>query len=49
VKVERRGRERYHHLDPRPLTDVGAWLNVALAHWARRIEDLAALEPPRRS
>jgi DNA-binding transcriptional ArsR family regulator len=47
VKVERRGRERHHHLDPRPLTDVGGWLNLMLAHWARRVEDLAAIrEPP---
>jgi len=43
VKVERRGRERYYFLDPRPLTDVGAWLNAMLAQWARRMDDLNAL------
>ena len=46
VVVEKRGRERYHHLDPRPFTDVGGWLNLMLAHWARRVEDLAQLERP---
>lgn len=40
VKVERRGRERLHYLDPRPLVGVGDWLNLMLAHWARRVEDL---------
>jgi hypothetical protein len=34
-----------HHLDPRPLADVGGWLNLMLAHWARRIEDLQTLNP----
>ena len=43
VKVERRGRERYHYLDPRPLAQVGDWLNLMLAHWARRVEDLRAV------
>ncbi len=43
VRVERRGRERRHHFDPRPLAEVGGWLNVMLAHWARRIEELEAL------
>jgi DNA-binding transcriptional ArsR family regulator len=43
ARVERRGRERYYHFDPRPLTEVGGWLNVMLAFWARRIEDLEAI------
>ena len=43
VRVERKGRQRLHHLDPRPLADVGGWLNLMLAHWARRIEDLERL------
>jgi DNA-binding transcriptional ArsR family regulator len=42
VRVERRGRERLYYLDPRPLTDVGAWLNGILAHWTRRLDDLEA-------
>ncbi len=43
VRVERRGRERFHHFDPRPLSDVGGWLNLMLAHWAQRMEDLETL------
>ena len=43
VRVERRGRERFHHVDPRPLAEVGGWLNLMLAHWARRVEDLDSL------
>ncbi len=43
LRVERRGRERYYYLDPRPLTEVGAWLNVMLAFWTRRLDDLDAL------
>lgn len=43
VRIERRGRERHYHFDPRPLTDVGSWLNVMLAFWARRLEDIDAL------
>ncbi len=48
VKVERRGRERYHHFDPRPLAEVGGWLNLMLAHWARRVEDLERLTSSRK-
>jgi len=44
VVVAKRGRERVYHLDPRPLTDVGAWLNGMLAFWARRVEDLKRVE-----
>lgn len=33
VRAQKRGRERVYHLDPRPLTEVGAWLNVILAFW----------------
>ena len=43
VRVERRGRRRLHHFDPRPLTDIGGWLNVMLAHWAQRMDDLERL------
>ena len=43
VAVERRGRERYHHFDPRPLAHVGGWLNVMLGHWARRVEEVERL------
>jgi DNA-binding transcriptional ArsR family regulator len=43
VVVERRGRERVYHLDPRRLTEVGAWLNTMLAYWTRRLADLDSL------
>ena len=43
VRVEKRGRERHYYLDPRPLTEVGAWLNAMLAFWTRRLDDLETL------
>ncbi len=43
VRVQKRGRERLYHLDPRPLTEVGAWLNVMLAFWTLRLNDLIRL------
>jgi DNA-binding transcriptional ArsR family regulator len=43
VRVRERGRERLYHLDPRPLTEVGGWLNVMLAFWTRRLSDLEEL------
>lgn len=43
VRVKKRGRERVYHLDPRPLTEVGAWLNVMLAFWTLRLSDLKEL------
>jgi DNA-binding transcriptional ArsR family regulator len=41
VREEPRGRERYYHLDPRPLAEVDAWLDAFTQYWKRR---LAALE-----
>jgi DNA-binding transcriptional ArsR family regulator len=41
VREEPRGRERYYHLNPRPLADVEAWLNAFTRYWKQR---LAALE-----
>jgi len=43
VRVEQRGRERRYYLDPRGLTQVGAWLNAMLTAWTRRVDDLEAL------
>lgn len=40
VRVQKRGRERVYHLDPRPLTEVGTWLNAMLAFWNARLGDL---------
>jgi DNA-binding transcriptional ArsR family regulator len=41
VRDEPRGRERYYHLDPRPLSEVEAWLEAFARYWKKR---LAALE-----
>jgi DNA-binding transcriptional ArsR family regulator len=41
VREEPRGRERYYHLDPRPLADVEAWLEAFTRYWKQR---MAALE-----
>jgi DNA-binding transcriptional ArsR family regulator len=43
VQVERRGREQVYHLDPRPLTEVGSWLNLMLTGWPRRLDEIKAL------
>ena len=43
VRVQKQGRQRLYYLDPRPLTEVGAWLNVMLAFWTRRVGDLNGL------
>ena len=41
VREEPRGRERFYHLDPRPLSEVDAWLEAFAKYWDKR---LAALE-----
>ncbi len=41
VREEPRGRERYYHLDPRPLSEIGTWLEAFTRYWEKR---LAALE-----
>ena len=41
VREEPRGRERYYPLDPRPLSEVDAWLEAFAKYWDKR---LAALE-----
>jgi DNA-binding transcriptional ArsR family regulator len=41
VREEPRGRERYYHLNPRPLSEVEAWLGAFTQYWKQR---LAALE-----
>lgn len=43
VQEEPRGRERYYHLDPRPLADVEAWLDAFTHYWKQRMTDLEAL------
>lgn len=43
VREEPRGRERYYHLDPRPLASIEAWLNDFTAYWAERMAALGDL------
>ncbi|MEJ7570357.1 MAG: metalloregulator ArsR/SmtB family transcription factor [Gaiellaceae bacterium] len=40
VRVERRGRERIHALDPQPLREATEWLAPYAARWETRIERL---------
>jgi DNA-binding transcriptional ArsR family regulator len=43
VREEPRGRERYYHLDPRPLREVGAWLDSFERYAKQRLSDLERL------
>ena len=43
VREEPRGRERYYHLDPRPLSTAVDWLGTFEKYWKRRLEDLERL------
>ncbi|HEU4612685.1 MAG TPA: metalloregulator ArsR/SmtB family transcription factor [Kofleriaceae bacterium] len=43
VREEPRGRERYYHLDPRPLTDVETWLDAFGKYWKKRMTALEAV------
>jgi len=37
VREEPRGRERYYHLDPRPLDEVTEWLEAFQRYWKKRM------------
>lgn len=43
VREEPRGRERYYHLDPRPLAEVDAWLEAFGRYWKDWLSDLEEL------
>lgn len=43
VREEPRGRERYYHLDPRPLTAVSKWVGAFERYWKQRLGDLEQL------
>jgi DNA-binding transcriptional ArsR family regulator len=43
VDEEPRGRERYYHLDPRPLSEVELWLEAFNKYWNQRMAVLDAL------
>jgi DNA-binding transcriptional ArsR family regulator len=40
VREQARGRERYYHLDPRPLSEVEAWLETFSKFWKQRMRAL---------
>jgi DNA-binding transcriptional ArsR family regulator len=40
VREEPRGRERYYHLDPRPLSELGTWLEAFAKYWDKRLASL---------
>ena len=43
VREEARGRERFYHLDPRPLAGVEEWIGTFTKYWQQRLDDLSAL------
>lgn len=43
VREEPRGRERYYHLDPRPLGELEAWLHSFTRYWKQRLHALEEL------
>jgi DNA-binding transcriptional ArsR family regulator len=43
VREEPRGRERYYHLDPAPLSEVEAWLDGFTSYMKTRLVALEAL------
>ncbi len=43
VREEPRGRERYYHLDPRPLSEVESWLEAFNRYWSQRLTALEDL------
>lgn len=43
VREEARGRERFYHLDPRPLAGVEEWVGTFTKYWQQRLDDLSAL------
>ena len=40
VREEPRGRERYYHLDPRPLAEVESYLDAFTQYWKQRLTAL---------
>lgn len=51
VREEPRGRERFYHLDPRPLVEITAFVDAFSKYWQERLDaldDVLALEKARR-
>jgi DNA-binding transcriptional ArsR family regulator len=43
VRDERRGRERYYHLDPARLIEVDEWIKPFARYWRERMQALDAI------
>ena len=43
IREEPRGRERYYHLDPRPLAEVSTWMAAFERYWKQRMIALEAV------
>jgi DNA-binding transcriptional ArsR family regulator len=43
IREEPRGRERYYHLDPRPLSEVQGYLDAFTRYWKDRLTALEDL------
>jgi DNA-binding transcriptional ArsR family regulator len=43
VREEPRGRQRFYHLEPIPLTEVGDWLHPFEHYWRERLRALRAV------
>jgi DNA-binding transcriptional ArsR family regulator len=43
VREEPRGRQRFYHLRPQPLAEVGEWLHPFEHYWNQRLRALADL------
>jgi DNA-binding transcriptional ArsR family regulator len=43
VREEPRGRQRFYHLDPRPLAEVETWLDAFERYWKQRLHSLEQL------
>ncbi|MFE0625574.1 ArsR/SmtB family transcription factor [Streptomyces sp. NPDC058864] len=43
VREEPRGRQRFYHLEPEPLSEVGEWLHPFEHYWRARLRSLREL------
>jgi DNA-binding transcriptional ArsR family regulator len=43
IREEPRGRERFYHLDPRPLGELEVWLATFTHYWTERMRSLERL------
>lgn len=43
VREEPRGRQRFYHLEPKPLAEVGEWLHPFEHYWRARMRSLSDL------